>query len=123
MQKKSRYPRARNIFLVLFLVSSCILVLVTFFSAQSYAAPLPGSSGTDAVTLGTLVATVTSCITSIVTFIGFLSTTLLTWRKEARDKEDRDLERKHKEIELEKERLELEKLRVEHEKLIKKKAE
>ena len=49
-------------------------------------------------------------LSSLISLMGFVSTTILGWRKEARDARVAELERKELEIRLEKERLELEKL-------------
>jgi hypothetical protein len=115
MELKSGYTKARNIFLALFLLSTGVVIVLAIFTTQmtlNTAAP-PVDANPDLVTIGGLVAIVSSCITSMVTFVGFVSTTMLAWRKEAREKEDREMERKRKEIELEKARLELEKTKGE----------
>ena len=115
MKQKSPYIKARNIFLALFLLSTGVVLVLAIFGA-SMIFTAPGTSvdtNPEALTIGGLVAIISSCITAMVTFVGFVSTTILAWRKEAREKEDREMERKRKEIELEKERLELEKLKAE----------
>jgi len=112
MEHKSRYTKVRNLFLVLFLLSTGVALVLAIFGT-SLILTTPGMSGdasTDALNLTGAVAIVTSCVTSLVTFVGFVSTTILAWRKEAREKEDRELEKRRKEIELEKARLELEKM-------------
>jgi hypothetical protein len=115
MEQKSGYTKARNIFLALFLLSTSVVIVLAIFSASmSLTEADPSINGNaDVLTIGGLVAIASSCITSLVTFVGFVSTTILAWRKEAREKEDRDLERKRREIELEKQRLELEKMKGE----------
>ena len=117
MEQKSGYTKARNIFLALFLLSTGIaLVMVVLGTSMVNTSAGPSVDvNPDALTIGGLVAIVSSCITSMVTFVGFVSTTILAWRKEAREKEDRELERKRKEIELEKARLDLEKTKGEQE--------
>jgi hypothetical protein len=119
MQQKSGYIKARNIFLVLFLLSTVFaMILAIFIPSLSLSASDPSiDGGQDLVLVGGVVAIVSSCATSMVTFVGFVSTTLLAWRKEAREKEDRELERKRKEIELEKARLDLERLKGNQENL------
>jgi hypothetical protein len=115
MEQKSGYSKARNIFLVLFLLSTGVALVLTIFNS-SLIIKGPGVSGDvrpDAMTIGGLVAIVSSCVTSMVAFLGFVSTTVLAWRKEAREKEDRELEKRQKEIELEKARFELEKMQGE----------
>lgn len=115
MEQKSGYTKARNIFLALFLLStSVVIVLAIIGASMSLTEADPSINGNgDVLAIGGLVAIISSCITSMVTFVGFVSTTILAWRKEAREKEDRDLERKRREIELEKQRLELEKMKGE----------
>ena len=152
-QQKSRYPKARRIFLFLFIVSTLVAfglifpfftspnaplstptasLLVTRTSTPPYeSSPNPGSTPTQVITNlpppksppldSTMLATLGSCLTSIITFIGFVSTTVLTWRKEASERKDRDLERKLKEIELDKARFELEKLKEKQQKQSRKK--
>ncbi|MBN2119028.1 MAG: hypothetical protein JW730_20840 [Anaerolineales bacterium] len=112
-QQASRYSKARKLFLSLFILST-ILALGLFF-LLSFVTFSPGSGGTDSDPLlnSALVVTVGSCLTSIVTFVGFVSTTVLAWRREAGEKRGRDLEIKLKEIELDKAKIELEKLRAE----------
>jgi len=115
MVQKSGYTKTRNIFLALFLLST-VVALFLVIRNPSMIFPPPGMSvdpNPEAPTFGGWVAIISSCVTSIVTLVGFVSTTILAWRKEAREKEDRELERKRKEIELEKQRLELEKVRAE----------
>jgi hypothetical protein len=133
-RKKPRYTKTRNIFLVLFLVST-FLALGLGISLNSYQVlpPIaitatPGGPPATATPGGpvpisvsnaeilTWLGTGASCLTSVVTFLGFVTTTIITWRKESREKADRELERKHKEIELEKEMLELERMKAEQEK-------
>jgi hypothetical protein len=115
MEKKSAYAKARKIFLALFLLSTSAALVMASIGASKFNT-LAGPSidiTPEALTIGGFVAIVSSCITSLVTLVGFLSTTILAWRKEAREKEDRELERKRKELELEKARLELEKIKGE----------
>jgi hypothetical protein len=113
MKQKSGYIKARNIFLALFLLSTGVAIVLLILSASmtlNAAAP-PGDASPDLIAIGGLVAIISSCITSMITLVGFVSTTMLAWRKEAREKEDRELERKRKEIELEKARFDLERLK------------
>ena len=113
MEQKSSYSKARKIFLALFLVSTGIAIVLAIFgpSIPRLASDPSMAENLDLVAIGGLVAIVTSCITSMVTLVGFVSTTILAWRKEGREKEDRELEKKRKELELEKARLELEKMK------------
>jgi len=57
-----------------------------------------------------------SLAASAASLIGFLTTTLITWRKEKREADLADVERKNLEIELEKNKLELEELKRERKK-------
>ena len=116
MKRELSYNSARKLFLVLFLLSTALALVLTIFGAMIFRAAAPtGETNPDALTIGGLVAIVSSCITSMVTFVGFISTTLLTWRKEARENQERELELKRKEIEIEKEKFELEKMKAEQE--------
>jgi hypothetical protein len=128
VKQKSRYTKARKIFLALFLLSGCMALILYLFTYLQFhanapaAAPAPGGivpvtgSGPDLLTIVTLAGTSASCLTAIVSLAGLVLTTILMVRKEAREKADNELERKHKEIQLEKERLELERIRTEQEK-------
>jgi len=60
---------------------------------------------------GWVFGTATSCLTTIIAFIGLISTTLLTWKKEAREAEFIKLDYRKIKIELEKMQIELEKLK------------
>ena len=145
IKQRSPYSKARNIFLVLFSLSTLLFFILAFLLVTSsrlltpVAVETPGRTSTpqvggtprpsitptpaalpigrspDALTIGGLVATITSCMTSVVTFVGFASTTVLAWRKEAREAKAADMEKRKLEIQLEKERVELEKLKAEQE--------
>ena len=52
-----------------------------------------------------------SLITSVTSLIGFITTTVITWRKEKREAALADMQRSKLETELEKSRLELEELK------------
>jgi hypothetical protein len=147
VKQKSGYAKARNIFLVLFLLSTFLVLLFAFSDHLIYSVnppivrpttptpayitpggPIPtsvspGKPSPDLLTIGTLVGTAATCLSSIVTFVGFVSTAILTWRKEGREKADRELEMKRKEIALEKERLELEKMKAEQEQQLQEKGQ
>lgn len=95
-----------------------VISLLVFFAANMFAYVL----STDPVDTGSLtgpkpasevsniavVVSLVSLLTSITSLFGFLSTTLLAWRKEKRETISSELEIKKKEIELEKLKLELE---------------
>ncbi|MDO6477251.1 hypothetical protein Q4520_17660 [Alteromonas sp. 1_MG-2023] len=56
-----------------------------------------------------LLISLLSLLTSLATLIGFISTTILAWRKENREKLHSDLDIKKKELEIEKLRQEIKK--------------
>lgn len=117
----------RNIFLVVFILSTlfgCGLLITVFRSSSApapsteYPAPTPepGQSITEnekpsAETSN--LALVSSLATSLASLIGFITTTAITWRKEKRESSLADMERKKLELELEKSKLELEELKRE----------
>ena len=117
VKTQPRYSRARNIFLILFLLSTltfvCLFLGLVFFSFGAQKEP---GGNTNIPIIVTLLGAGASCLTSLVTLVGLVSTTVLTWRKESRDAKVAELERKQKEIEIEKERLELAKLKATQEK-------
>jgi|GEM_PF-6181792 len=118
----------KKIFLILFLFSTLgTLILFVSSSFLSTYAPVtgePGISPTAAPDAPSTVdpstqnssnlnsaALIGSAITSITSLIGFIMTTLITWRKEKREDSLADVQRKKLETELEKSRLELEELK------------
>ena len=126
----------RNIFLVTFIAST--LVLVSFSGLAGVPNPatepthIPGSETPEVV--GTAEpgessenshepsgsmnssAMLGSIITSVTSLVGFIPTTVITWRKEKRESSLADMERRKLETELEKSRLELEELKKKSEK-------
>lgn len=123
----------RSIFLVVFMVSTGILVLFIFgptvggvfsginsslASGTDTPAIVPTSVSNDIenpppifsgnVNSGVLIGSVMTSITSL---IGFVTTTVISWRKEKREASLADVQRKKLETELEKSRLELERLK------------
>jgi hypothetical protein len=118
----------RSIFLVLFVLST-LGALILFASSQAayLSAPVtqaPAAGPTQPVGNPTIVeppsqnsmdvnfiALAGSAVTSITTLIGFITTTIITWRKEKREAALADVERKKLEIELKKNKLELEELK------------
>ncbi len=127
----------RNLFLVLFVVSTLALVLFSRAGGEAPSATEPtlvpgvgtpeviataqpgntSGSGTTAPS-GNVnsSAVIGSVITSITSLIGFITTTVITWRKEKRESSLADMERRKLETELEKSRLELEELKKKSEK-------
>ena len=75
-----------------------------------YPTSTPIRFGPDEVTKmgGWALGTVTSCLTSIIAFIGFFSTTVLAWKKEAREAQNTKLDYQKTMLELERMRMELE---------------
>jgi hypothetical protein len=53
------------------------------------------------------VAELVTMVTSITTFLGFVTTTIITWRKEHRESEDASIDPEKKKLELEKLRREI----------------
>jgi hypothetical protein len=135
------YRKRRRVFLWMFLLSTSIflvLILILRSGALRYIPELPTPTanptfsptpsptqfpvlhdspflGPNEATamVGSIVAALGSCVTSIVTFIGFVSTLVLGWRKESREAQDSKLERQRLALELEKQRLDLEKAKAE----------
>ncbi len=116
----------RNIFLVIFVVSSMVLFFAilgprvgnVFSQINSSLAAGTQSPGTEEQPIPGLpsiksdsIALFGSIIASATSLVGFITTTVITWRKERREASLADVERKRLETELEKSRLELEKLK------------
>ena len=68
----------------------------------------PSSENTNNMNVTALVGSV---VTSVTSLIGFVTATVITWRKEKREASLADVERKKLETELEKSRLELEEMK------------
>jgi hypothetical protein len=118
----------KRIFLTLFIISTLVVlvmavnlnrIIVSASSAPtSQPSDTPGTpqavlpetepSAQAAQNAGALIGSVIASATSL---IGFLMTTLITWRKEKRDSALADVEYRKLETELEKSKLELEKLK------------
>ncbi len=128
---------ARNIFLAVFVISTlagCVLFAGSFARSSFLAMPLeeatsppydpdapdgePSNAGEPVIPAPSSPSTssggwalFTSILTSVVSFVGFLTTTIITWRKEKRESDLAAMERKKLELELEKSKLELEELK------------
>ncbi|MBN1954384.1 MAG: hypothetical protein JW900_04955 [Anaerolineae bacterium] len=101
----TRNRRASTIFLIVFVISSLVAgVLILTSTARGSGG---STSAADEWSMGTIVATLTSCTTALVTLFGFISTTALAWRKEQRESAAAELEQERKRIDLERQRLEL----------------
>lgn len=116
----------KRIFLGLFIVSTIVvLVLALNLNYVISTSPLPTNNPTD--TPGTpenvvpetpsaqasqnTSALIGSAIASVTSLIGFVMTTMITWRKEKRESALADVEYRKLETELEKSKLELENLK------------
>lgn len=121
----------RNLFLAIFVASTLALVLFISasrnFASATDPTDLPGVETPEVV--GTaepgsnsesshepsgsmnVSAVIGSIITSVTSLIGFITTTVITWRKEKREASLADMEKRRLETELEKSRLELEELK------------
>ena len=85
VQQKPRYARARRVFLVTFLLSTCLAFACGFLGSFTNRWMWRSTDITGVVTGGSIAITIVSCPTSVLTFIGLVSTTLLIWRKKARE--------------------------------------
>lgn len=121
----------RNLFLASFVASTLALVLFINasgnFASATDPTDLPGVetpevAGTAEPGSGSesshepsgsmnVSAVIGSIITSVTSLIGFITTTVITWRKEKREASLADMEKRRLETELEKSRLELEELK------------
>jgi hypothetical protein len=117
----------KRIFLALFILSTLVVlalalnlnrIITASASPTNYPSDIPGTpqavlpetepSVQASQNAGALIGSVIASATSL---IGFLMTTLITWRKEKRDSALADVEYRKLETELEKSKLELEKLK------------
>ena len=124
----------RNIFLVLFVVSTAFVWMLSAGRLYSLNGPAgtetpevvpvptvepgdnsenPSPSPSGSMNYGTIIS---SIITSLTSLVGFITTTVITWRKEKREASLADMERQRLETELEKSKLELEALKKNREK-------
>ena len=119
----------QRIFLILFVISTVVvLVLALGLNRITSSTPSPTSDPSVLPTPGVdnpgvdpstseqsaaqnSSALIGSVIASATSLVGFVMTTVITWRKEKRESALADVERRKLETELEKSRLELEKLK------------
>ncbi len=129
-----RFRSAQLLFGLLFLVSICALYFsVTSLGGRDTSAlppktPAPAAAATSIVqgtspavptpattpvtaTDNSLLTVVLPLVTSLLSFLGFISTTFFSWRKDRHDARLAAIQLQRAELELEKSRLELEKLR------------
>ncbi len=118
--KATGLKKKRNLFgwvflasVIVFIFSNPVLMIGPQFGMQiiDYFNPVAPNSGTSGSTLmnTAVVVSMVSLLTSITSLIGFLSTTVLAWRKDKRESASAELEIKKKELELEKLKIELSK--------------
>lgn len=103
----SRLKIARTVFLVLFILATLLCFWFVFLGWGRATSP----STNPTVTESPIIPIIASLSTSVVTLVGFVITTVLSFRREKREARDAELSRKQKEIELEKAQLELEQLK------------
>ncbi len=113
--QKSPYTRIRKIFKVILVLSSyfflffLILLLQVLPPPNAFSLPNPYYDSVNILVIST-------AVTSIVSLLGFISTTILEWRREKREDKSAELERQRQQIELEKMRIELDKMKATEEK-------
>lgn len=93
---------ARTVFLILFVVALLFMSLLM----GAGGAAVPGTPNLSAE-----LPLYISMFTSVITFLGFITTSILSFRREKREARDAELSQMQKEIELEKARLELDQLK------------
>jgi len=109
--------RIRNIFLFLCLLSTCALFFLLIYGSfvgkifAEINLALGGEPSAVESPAGLNFIVIGSAITSVTSLIGFISATIIAWRKEQRESALADVERKKLELELEKSKLELEELK------------
>ncbi len=130
-QAVNKPEKLRDMFLVLFIASTVVVLLLMLLgpvvgnvftlisSSLSPAPPVTPSPPQNSDSMGSTVL-VGSIITSVTSLIGFITTTVITWRKEKREASLAEVQRKKLETELEKSKLELEELKKSKEKKRKK---
>jgi hypothetical protein len=102
VQQNNRYRRARQVFGLLFILSTCLLIVfLLFFRSSEPNLEISGSHNVlDRITdnLGGFL----SLLSSIASLIGLASTTYLQWRADRREAKTAFLERQRQELEIEK---------------------
>jgi hypothetical protein len=106
MKPERPYAKAARTFLILFVISTVLVLGVVLVTVQKSSSQVPDTTAFDIAVIGTL-------LTSITTFIGFISTTLLGWRKERRESRVAEMDRQRQQLELEKVKIELERMKLE----------
>lgn len=104
------YRKARRILGVAFLVSLFVSIFL-ILNASGDVNPL--SHADNSSRFAFIAAISLSLLTAISSFLGFVTTATLAWRKDKRETKSLLIENERKELELEKLRLELEKMKRE----------
>lgn len=125
---------ARKIFLIVFVISTLGVLALFMNLLPNISFPTPATTETPVVTQNPNIvptasidnpevdpssqssknigfALIGSVITSVTSLIGFITTTMIAWRKEKREASLADVQHKKLEAELEKTKLELERLK------------
>lgn len=97
----------RVIWGILFMLSIAFLLVYLLVVRERTPTSAPSAAAESQLVV------IASLLTAIVTFLGFISTTILGWRKEQRDARAAELERARQQVELERAKLEVEKLKAE----------
>jgi hypothetical protein len=117
MTRSTSSSKARKTFLILFIVSTILALILLYIFSRATFPVSPESPGHPSPTppsieIGGLIAGLASCLTSIVSFFGLAATVFFGWRKDAREGKVSELERKRLEMELEKQKMEVSRLKA-----------
>ncbi|MBN1260889.1 MAG: hypothetical protein JXB35_09435 [Anaerolineae bacterium] len=96
----ANFKRLRQAFLVLLILSALVLgvVLVIIGAGDEFSGDSPSPEPETSTEQAALIA---SLVTSFVSCAGFISTTILAWRKELREARSAELDRRRRELEIE----------------------
>lgn len=105
MTQPLRLTTTQIVFGLIFIVSMLLFVILypTAGRIMSSGAEQPGPQPSP-IDIGTLVATATSLVTAAVALIGLISTTILSWRRDAREARQALLQQQLTELQIAKER-------------------
>ena len=104
------HRKARRVLGITFLVS-LVVSIVLILNASGDVNPFSHPDNSSRILFSILIGL--SFLTSMGSFLGFVSSTVLAWRKEKRETKSLLIENERKELELEKLRLELDKMKRE----------
>jgi hypothetical protein len=110
-ERKRRYRTARWVFGIVFALSTCFFCVFLTLTMTLSGSPSDPNAATG-LDGGGLLA-LASLLTSITSLLGFVSTTVISWRREKREAEEAELEKQLQELEVERLRLELEQMKAE----------